>query len=408
MRILTCLVVLSIAAGAVSAQQWQAQTSGTGNLLNGVWFVDALRGFAVGGGGTFLETGDGGQSWAPIALTADDLLDVAFHGPSLGLVVGDNGTIFRTVDGGQSWTDVSGATGSNLTGVAFGAGTLAYAAGRDGVILRSANDGATWTQMETGADRYRSVAAVGQRAWVVGNGGVIRATDDGGLTWFSLASGTPDDLHDVSFVSPEEGWIAGQSNTLLYTGDGGQTWSLRNSSIGVGINAVFFGNPSLGWSAGGTGNAYASTDGAVSWNAEPTPTLEDLNALHFADVFHGWAVGGGGAILTRQVPSVTLSVDKNRLEWDALAGDVFYDVVGGDLSALLDSGGDFATATDGCIADEITTAFVDEFSEPAQEEGLWFLVRVNTGGGLGTYDSGSFRQAGLRDEEIALSGADCP
>ena len=53
----------------------------------------------------------------------------------------------------------------------------------------------------------------------------------------------------------------------------------------------------------------------------------------------------------------------------------------------------------------ITFVFPDGTSErmsgpePGPDAGFWFLVRVNPGD-VGTYDSGSFRQSGLRDGEI--------
>jgi photosystem II stability/assembly factor-like uncharacterized protein len=407
-RFIITLGLVSGVSGMVLAQDWEARTSGRADLLNGVWFTDANRGFAVGQGGTVLETEDGGQTWSALALTVDDMLDVSFRDGSTGLIVGDNGKIFRTVNAGQDWNEVSSGTESNLSGVAFGSGGLAYAAGRDGTILRSTDSGGTWLLVETGADRYRAATAFGQRAWVVGNDGVMRATNDGGLNWFSPSSGTASDLHDVVFVSADEGWVVGQNNTVLYTNDAGTTWTPRNDSIGIGLNTVFFGNSDLGWIGGRLGDAFHSTDGALTWAGEPTPTLDELNAVHFSDAFHGWAVGDSGTILARVVSSVTLSVDRDGVEWDAAPGDPLYDVVRGDLVTLRTTGGDFSAATDECLAPGILANFVDfAIDPPIPGEGFWFLVRVNPAGDVGTYDSGSFRQAGFRDSEIASSGVDC-
>ena len=54
----------------------------------------------VGDAGTSLFTNDGGASWNSMAITGQDLGDVAFDGTAVGLIVGDNGTVFRTVNGG--------------------------------------------------------------------------------------------------------------------------------------------------------------------------------------------------------------------------------------------------------------------------------------------------------------------
>ena len=66
-------------------------------------------------------------------------------------------------------------------------------------------------------------------------------------------------------------------------------------------------------------------------------------------------------------------------------------------------------ATEACLAPGIVETSVGFTADPpVPGEGFWFLVRVDPPGGTGTYDSGSFRQFGLRDVGIASSGADCP
>jgi hypothetical protein len=134
-----------------------------------------------------------------------------------------------------------------------------------------------------------------------------------------------------------------------------------------------------------------------------------LNAIHFSDAFHGWAVGESGVILTRVVPAVTLSVGPDQVEWDAAPGEPLYDVIRGDLGIFVATGGDFAAATEECLAPETAATFVDfDDDPPLPGDGFWFLVRVNSDGDTGTYDSGSFLQTGMRDPEILLSGEDCP
>jgi hypothetical protein len=45
--------------------------------------------------------------------------------------------------------------------------------------------------------------------------------------WEPLNFGKDINLHDVFFVSPEEGWVVGDKNTVLYTTDGGKTWDAQ-------------------------------------------------------------------------------------------------------------------------------------------------------------------------------------
>ena len=408
MRNYIFLLFLCLAVVPTSlAQTWEAQTSGTANLLQGVWFTTTLRGFAVGDAGTVLHTEDGGQTWVPILLTDGDMLDLAFVDPLIGLIVGDSGRVFRTTDGGDTWVQMASDTEENLLGVAFGEGGLAYAAGRNGAIVRSTDNGATWSFVGSGTERYRGVAAVGQTAWVVGNSGAIRRSLDGGLNWLALDAGTAEDLHAVSFVSESEGWIAGQSNTLLYTDDGGLSWSSRNSSIGVGLNAVFFGNSNLGWTGGRFGNIFGTTDGALSWDAQNTQGIDEVNDLSFVDAFHGWAVGDGGSIVFRQVPSVEITLDGEEIDWQPWPGATVYDVVRGDLVQLRNTDGNFEPSTLECFSENLLTTTVAHGADPGAGEAFWFVVRVVADGDNMTYDSESFRQFAGRDTGIAGSGMDC-
>ena len=302
--------------GTGHAQLWTAQSSGTTNLLQAVWFIDARHGWAVGDLGTSLATADGGTSWAPFVLTGQDLGDVEFADASTGLIVGDNGTIFRTIDGGLNWGPVASGTTSNLLTVAFGAGGLAYAGGRDGVILRSIDSGASWSLVEAGADRYREAAARGTSAWFVGDGGVIRATVDGGATWANQ-TGTAEDLHDVFFLDANEGWTGGQNDTMLHTANGGSTWTPRNAGIFLGPDAISFVDSNEGWAVAGAGTIFHTTNGGVLWVTEASGTTNALNDVFFVSPLVGWTVGDLGTILIRDLATAAPEVVE-RVEHEAM------------------------------------------------------------------------------------------
>jgi hypothetical protein len=97
-----------------------------------------------------------------------------------------------------------------------------------------------------------------------------------------------------------------------------------------------------------------------------------------------------------------------QLTWGAIAGATGYDVVYGFLDTLRSSAGNFQLATGTCLANDFAGLSLLLSGDPSVGQGFWLLVRGENCGGSGTYDSGSARQVGLRDAEIAASGNGCP
>ena len=105
-------------------------------------------------------------------------------------------------------------------------------------------------------------------------------------------------------------------------------------------------------------------------------------------------------------PLLTLA-QSDVLSWSAAAGATAHDIVGGNVSTLGATGGDFSLATAQCLDDDRTTTSLLSSGTPAVGQAFWFLVRGVNCGGDGTYDSGLPSQVGLRDAEIAASGNGC-
>jgi photosystem II stability/assembly factor-like uncharacterized protein len=90
-------------AGADSTT-WELRNAGAANNLDGVMFIDDLRGWAAGTNGTgiVLVTVDGGVSWTAQSAPAANPLHAVFFVDALrGWAVGDNGRILHTGTGGQ-------------------------------------------------------------------------------------------------------------------------------------------------------------------------------------------------------------------------------------------------------------------------------------------------------------------
>ena len=80
----------------------------------------------------------------------------------------------------------------------------------------------------------------------------------------------------------------------------------------------------------------------------------------------------------------------------------------GRLSALRSSGGDFTTATDACLDDDLTDTTTDDADTPDPGDGYWYLVRATSCGGAASFDSGAPSQVASRDAGIQASPYACP
>ena len=107
-------------------------------------------------------------------------------------------------------------------------------------------------------------------------------------------------------------------------------------------------------------------------------------------------------------PAVARQGASALLSWPAAAGASGYDVVRGSLGLLASSHGNFTTATQACAANDLAATSLLDGTGAAAGGGLWWLVRGESCGIVGTYDSGVLSQSGSRDAEIQASAAHCP
>lgn len=105
---------------------------------------------------------------------------------------------------------------------------------------------------------------------------------------------------------------------------------------------------------------------------------------------------------------IALTVTKDWIDWTPLAGVAAYDVVRGSAASLRATGGDFAVATEGCLADDVPGEPLHFTGVPPAGDALWLLVRGGGAGSALTYGDVAPGQVGPRDPGIAASAAPCP
>lgn len=287
---------------------WTSQTTGSSVWFSGVRFVTATTGLIVGRSGTIYKTTDGGATWSSqTSGTTEDLTAVTWLDASTACVVGEAGTILKSTDGGTTWTAPVSGTSAGLSDVYFPNASTGWAvkATSSTTILKSLDGGSTWTTQVVGAIApfggtpvlYGLSFVDANTGWGVGNSGVIVKTTDGGTSWAAQTSGTNLQLKGVHFTDANRGIAVGSQGTILRTTDGGATWNTQHTETAYQYQGpVFFLNASTGWYGYGGGGIFRTTDGGATWTSSVPPNPQPYRGIHFLDANNGWVVGDSGRI----------------------------------------------------------------------------------------------------------------
>ncbi len=183
-------------------------------------------------------------------------------------------------------------------------------------------------------------------------------------------------------------------SSTVEVSNGGSTWtSIWSSSGMVADNAWLAQALDISAIADGGASVY------VRWGYQINEKLPRTGS--------GWNIDD---IMLEGLPDtarITLTLDKDHLYWTSVAGAIAYDIVRGDIDILRNSGGDFTSATDLCLGDNLEDTQIDYTEIPTPGNGHWFLIRgVSTAGPM-TYQALSGIQVGLRDDEINAAGESC-
>ena len=127
---------------------WTVLYDQPGQWLRSVYFKDTLNGFAVGDSGVFLQTINGGNSWASVSIPLlRDWNDITFTSNLIGFAVGGtNGTetIIQTTDGGNNWTTLIDDPGARLRSIDFINSAHGKIVGDTAALLHTLDGGQSW------------------------------------------------------------------------------------------------------------------------------------------------------------------------------------------------------------------------------------------------------------------------
>ena len=224
-----------------SPWEWLHQTP-QGNTLRWVKMWDADNWYAVGYGGTFLKTTDGGATWfMNKTLWLDDtggneiIYDKDIHEGFIASYIDRNNFDGVQSDGGLTWDSVGvdGTSGATWYDMYFANDTLGFVSGTtSGRLAVTTDGGATWNANATiGSGTYYSVFAPdADTILVFSSSGNLQRSTDGGVTWNTVNVGQSSTLYSNKFTDDMNGWVCGSGDNPAYTTDCGLTWTLAATS----------------------------------------------------------------------------------------------------------------------------------------------------------------------------------
>ena len=290
----------------IVASGWVAQTSGTSNALNSVFFTSTTNGVAVGNTGTALYTTNGGATWS-VGNTGGQTCNfnsLFFTSALNGFATGTPcsipalmSSVWSTTDGGVTWGPISPLNGSpsTTTLAVFFVGTNNGWVSIGNSLYTTSNGGTSWTHLGYAfANSILSIYMISTTVgWCCDSAGGIFKTINGGTTWTAQTSGTASTLYSIAFTDANNGWAAGVGG-IFYTSNGGATWTNQYTGSALQWIEMFSG---IGWAVGDSGTILYTSNGGTTWTPQTSGTSNSINSIVFTDANNGWAVGASGLII---------------------------------------------------------------------------------------------------------------
>lgn len=321
MLLFCCLFLWSCQSGPTESEPgtWQIVRESSGDVYSSLHFADRDHGWAVGGSGTILHTGDGGNTWEyQQSGTPNNLSDVYFVDSQHGWAAGSNNTIIHTVNGGLSWQllAISGDSTRLFTSIYFADELTGWTVHNSGEILHTQDGGTTWevqASWERGGTALLSFVNDQIGYAKPGRDTLLVKTTDGGQHWIPISNYRFRWETDMFFLDEHHGWVSNTKGPSSFwpdyanvygTTDGGVTWTCLDTLKEVlHLSSIFFVDDRLGWVAS-PNKIYQTTDGGNTWVCQfsPEDVFLGFRGIFFVDDTYGWALGIYGGILKYVVP----------------------------------------------------------------------------------------------------------
>ncbi len=317
------ILFLFISSASYSQLAWEwLHPRPQGNSLKYVKVFSASDWLAVGDGGTFMKTTNGGANWyithevtgykayGPVYLN-----DACFFNMTTGVVCGPGGKIWRTINGGLSFDSIPSGTTASLNGLHFLNDLIGFIGGANGVVLKTTNSGANWSIINTGSSQNISgIFVIDNRIFCpTTSGSILLFSYDGGAQWRSASvSADMYSLKNAAFRDTLNGLLSG-SSFVFSTTNGGINWTKLPLSV---TNRKIYYHNNNWYITGNSRFILRSTNDRVNWDSLLIPVTSIFSALNGPLDINGtyFLLGGDGG---------ALNVSKNNgIRW----GQVTYKV----------------------------------------------------------------------------------
>jgi photosystem II stability/assembly factor-like uncharacterized protein len=265
-------------------QTWRQIPDQFKNKIRSVWFANPSKGWALTIDASILHTADAGASWTlqrkagrvkvkqplnrrePVIDLPEPIEQVYFvdalHGWAWGGGRKDEyaeqpGVFLTTVDGGAHWNEIAYPFDQTAAAIFFLDEDHAWASTMGASFYNTSDGGLNWTKVQTKLpeDVFRSIFFTSPNdGWVVGRSGRIAKTTDGGRSWKKMFEIKDEfKMQDIFFTDRNHGWAVGDEGQILYTPDAGESWIDVGAPVPARFMDVTFLNNHTGWAVGLSG-----------------------------------------------------------------------------------------------------------------------------------------------------------
>lgn len=240
------------------AVNWQQANVPVQATLTGVYFFDALNGWAVGHDATILNTKDGGQTWQIQQYKPElekPLFDIVFKNAEQGIAVGAYGQLFRTNDGGNTWLAEFHAELLHPDDVEY----LEE--------LKLEDEEAYLDETASILPHFNRVYMDGRTLYLVGEIGLIAKSNDFGVTWSKLDEIYQGSFFDITRTHEGNLLIAGLRGNVFRSLRNGTPWKKTDTDTTALINAIVMSDDERLFLLGNGGLVLESQDDGVNFTA---------------------------------------------------------------------------------------------------------------------------------------------